>query len=85
MTVSEKVLEETKRFRVALPELLKTYRGKWVVFKDGAVCSAHDDEKNAYLSASEKFGAGSGYVIALVTETRQTPVTAAVLFGLSHA
>ena len=84
-TVSEKVLEETKRFRAAMPKLLDTYRDKWVVFKDGVVDSAHDDEKSAYLAASQKFGPGTGYVIAHVIETRPTPVTAAVLFGLSHA
>jgi hypothetical protein len=74
-TVSEKVLEETKLFRAALPGLLEEHRGKWVVFKDGSVRSFHDDEKAAYDAA----------VIAPVSETHTTPVTAAVLFGLSYA
>lgn len=84
-TVSERVLEETKRFRAALPGLLETHRGKWVVFKDGAVRGIHDDEKAAYEAAVKEFGSGAGYVIAPVTETHPTPVTAAVLFGLTHA
>lgn len=84
-TVSEKVLEETMLFRAALPELLKTHPGKWVVFKDGQVRSVHDDEAHAYESAVKAFGPGSGYVIAPVEETHSTPVTAAVMFGLSYA
>lgn len=84
-TVADKVLEETKRFRAALPELLKTHRGKWVVFKDGSVQGIHDDEKTAYEDAVGRFGALGGYVIAPIVETSPTPVTAAVLFGLSYA
>jgi hypothetical protein len=84
-TVSEKVLEETKLFRAALPGLLENHRGKWVVFKDGSVRSFHDDEKAAYDAAVREFGAGTGYVIGPILETHPTPVTAAVMFGLSHA
>ena len=84
-TVSEKVLEETKLFRAALPGLLEEHRGKWVVFKDGSVRSFHDDEKSAYDAAVQEFGPGTGYVIAPVSETHPTPVTAAVMFGLSFA
>ena len=35
--VREIVKKETKNFEKALPKLLKTLRGRWVVFKDGAV------------------------------------------------
>ena len=84
-TVAEKVLEETKRFRAALPQLLATQRGKWVVFMDGEVKSIHEDEKSAYDDAFHRFGADGGYVIAPVVETSPTPVTASVLFGLSYA
>jgi hypothetical protein len=84
-TVSEKVLEETKLFRAALPALLAKHRGQWVVFKDGSVRGFHDDEKSAYVAAVQEFGAGTGYVIAPVLETHPTPVTAAVMFGLACA
>ena len=84
-TVSEKVLQETKLFRAALPGLLAEHRGQWVVFIDGSVRSFHDDEKSAYDAAVQEFGPGTGYVIAPVSETHPTPVTAAVLFGLSCA
>jgi hypothetical protein len=84
-TVSERVLEETKLFRAALPGLLEKHRGEWVVFKNGVVRSFHDNEKSAYVAAVQEFGSGSGYVIAPVVETHPTPVTAAVMFGLSHA
>jgi hypothetical protein len=84
-TVSEKVLEETKLFRAALPGLLEEHRGQWVVFKGGSVRSFHGDETSAYQAAVQEFGAGTGYVIAPVSETHPTPVTAAVLFGLTCA
>jgi hypothetical protein len=84
-SVSEKVLEETKLFRAVLPGLLEKHRGQWVVFKGGSVRSFHDDETSAYQAAVQEFGAGTGYVIAPVAETQPTPVTAAVLFGLSCA
>jgi len=84
-TVSEKVLEETKLFRAALPGLLEEHRGKWVCFQGWICTQLHDDEKAAYDAAVREFGAGTGYVIAPVSETHTTPVTAAVLFGLSYA
>ena len=84
-TVADQVLEETKRFRAVLPSLLKTHRGKWVVFLNGEVKSAHDDETSAYADAIRLFGPDVPYVIAPIVETAPTPVTAAVAFGLSYA
>lgn len=84
-TVSEKVLEETKRFRASLPELLKVHPGKWIVFLNGAVQSVHDDETSAFESGRSQFGVDAGYVIAPVVEVTPTPVTASVMFGLSYA
>lgn len=84
-TTSEKVLQETLQFRKALPELLKTHPGKWVVFLGGSVKSFHDDERSAYESALKEFGAEAGYVIGPVVEQAATPVTTAVMFGLSYA
>ena len=83
--VAEKVLEQTKLFRAALPNLIESNRGKWVVFMDGQVASIHDDETAAYAHAVETFGTHGGYVIAPVVEANPTPVTAAVAFGLSFA
>jgi len=81
--VADKVLEETKRFHQALPELLRTRRGRWVVFREGAVQSEHGNEDDAYAAAVEKFGAEGGFVIARVEEVTPTPITAGVLFGLA--
>ncbi len=79
-SVADKVLQETLRFRTALPELLKKHSGKWVVFKDGEVQSFHDNEEEAYRAGLERFGREGGHVIAVVTEEKPTPVTAGVLF-----
>ena len=84
-TVADKVLQETRRFREVLPGLLATHRGEWVVFKDGEVQAFHADEATAYQDAVKRFGVQGGYVIAPVVESSPTPVTAAVLFGLSYA
>lgn len=85
MKTDEKVLEETKLFRAALPELLRKHRGKWVVFLGGEVKSVHDDELGAYSEAVLKYGTDGGYVVAPVIETTTTPITAGVLFGLAQA
>lgn len=82
-SVADKVLEETLRFREALPELLKAHAGKWVVFKDGQVQSVHEREEEAYRAGLEKFGWDGGHVIAPVIEQRPAPVTAGVLFHVA--
>jgi hypothetical protein len=84
-TPSEKVLAETRKFREALPELLKTHSGEWVIFLDGEPKGFHSDEKTAYDAAVAEFGRNAGFVVAPVVETNPTPVTAAVMFGLAHA
>jgi hypothetical protein len=86
-TTSDLVLEETRRFRAALPALLAdpALRGRCVVFKDGKVQSVHDDESAAYSSAQTAFGVDGAYVIGRVVPSAPTPITTAVIFGLSHA
>jgi hypothetical protein len=79
--IERKVLEETKRFLAALPELLQHHAGRWVVYRDGQVVSDHATEDEAYQAAVERFGHSAGYVVAPVVETGPTPVTAAVMFG----
>lgn len=82
MTTREKVLEETKRFHDALPQLVQKYAGRWVVFAEGAVVSDHANENDAYKAALERFGVQGGFVVAPVVELKPTPITAGVLFGL---
>lgn len=81
-TVADRVLEETRRFRAALPELLKEHPGKWVVFKDGAVHSIHDTEEEAYGAGLTAFGRDGGHVVAPVIQENAAPVTAGVLFNV---
>lgn len=82
-STADKVLQETLRFRAALPELLKDHPGKWVVFKDGQVQSVHDKEVEAYRAGLEKFGRNGGHVIAPVVEQKPAPVTAGVMFNVA--
>ncbi len=84
LTIAEEVLAETKRFRQELPQLLKRYPGRWVVFKNGAVDSDHPDERSAYRAALEKYGPQGGYVVAPVAATGPTPISAGVAFGFAR-
>jgi hypothetical protein len=76
-----RVLEETKRFRDALPDLLRSCPGKWVVFRDGEVHSIHDTEDSAFRAGVEAFGLRGGQVIAQVKPQKPIPLTAGILFG----
>lgn len=69
-----------RRFQEALPGLLEQHRGRWVVFRDGQVVSAHDTEEEAYRAGLEAFGRHGGHVVAQVAEQRVVPLTAAVSF-----
>jgi len=80
---AERVLEETIRFRESLPELLKEYPGKWIVFKDGQVQSVHENEEEAYRAGLERFGREGGHVVAPVVEQPPVPFTAGVLFSVA--
>lgn len=66
--VHQQVREESRRFRAQLPELIKKYAGRWVVFRDGAVQADFDDEETAYTSGVQEFGVRGGFVIARVVE-----------------
>lgn len=79
-SINETVLKETKRFEEALPELMKSISGKWVVFKDGEVQSIHDDTDEAYRSGVEKFGLNGGFIVGLVEPSSQVPISASALF-----
>lgn len=81
--MSDAVLEETKRFQEALPELLKTIGGKWVVFKDNQVVSVHDDPDSAYADGLNTFGLDGTFVIARVELEKATPISAGTIFGLA--
>ena len=80
--IEKRVFDETQRFQAALPELMKKYPARWVVFKDGQVQGDYDNGDGAYLAAIEKFGVDGGFVIAPVASIAPTPVTAGVLFGI---
>jgi hypothetical protein len=80
-TKYDQVLEETKRFRAALPELKKTLLNRWVVFLDNQVQADCSTEGEAYDLAVRKFGANGGFVLALVADTESQAITASVLFG----
>jgi hypothetical protein len=80
--VADRVLAETRRFHQALPALLQSHRGRWVVFFEGRVQSQHASEEAAYESAVNAYGVEGGFVVAQVDEVRPTAITAAAVFGL---
>ena len=79
----QRVLEESRVFRKRLPELMTAYDGRWVVFLDGDVKDAFDDEESAYVAAVKKFGVRGGFVIARVAfdTCDPIPVSAGLVFA----
>jgi hypothetical protein len=77
-----KVLEETRRFEVDLPTLMKTFPGKWVIYMDGNVQETHETEEEAYSSALKRFGLHAGYIIIRVEPILPVPLTAGIIFGM---
>ena len=80
----KRVREEAARFRADLPTLLTRYAGQWIIYKDGTVQGAFEDEDAAYAASVQKYGARSGALIAEVTEeaNEPSPVTAGIYFGI---
>ena len=56
-------------------------RARWVVFRDGSVVAAFDDEDAAYVAAVQQFGVHGGFVVAPVAADtcEPTPVSAALM------
>lgn len=79
------VLKETRKFREMLPGLMREYSGRWVVFKDEKVVSAHAEEEEAFAAGVAAFGTEGGFVVALVAKTKPTPINAAAAFGIARA
>jgi hypothetical protein len=81
--IATRVLEESRRFRAKLPELMKTYEGRWVVFRDGDVKDDFEDEEEAYVAAVNAFGVHGGFVIAHVAADtcEPVPVSAGLFFA----
>lgn len=75
------ILAETLRFREALPELLPSYGGQWVVFTDGRVTSVHQNEDDACRTGMRRYGPNSSYIVDRVERKRAVPLTAAVVYG----
>jgi hypothetical protein len=69
---NRKVDEEDERFRAALPALLEdaALRGRWVLFKDGAVVAAFDDMRAAHEEGERRFGRYGGFLVAPVEPER---------------
>ena len=86
MTYEEKlakVARENDLFLAALPELLKTLKGRWVVYCDGAVQGNYPTQDEAYKNGLEQYDLEGGFVIAQVEEQNKTPtyLTASIAFG----
>ena len=78
----EMVKQESINFEKAIPELLKTLRGRWVVFKDGTVQCDYKTETEAYSSGLKRYGLEGGFVVAEVREVEHLPLTAGIIYGL---
>ena len=79
--VHDRVRKEHAAFIEALPGLLESDPGKWVIFIHGAVQGKFDSEDAAFRTALERFGADGGFIVAQVKPVQTTPVTAAVLYS----
>lgn len=67
--VNEEVSSQFKRFETALPELIKSHSGKWIVWLDEPK-SFHDDKQTALRWAYENLDTNKGWVIACVETPR---------------
>lgn len=76
-----KVLEESRQFHAALPDMLARYKGRWVVYKDREVKSVHDTERDAHRAAVALYGLRGGQVVAQVVEQKAHPISAGIVFG----
>lgn len=74
--INEKVRQEMGRFRHALPGLMATHQGRWVVFKDGQVHSSHETSAEAHRAGVQAFGVFGGQVIARVAAEEPRPISA---------
>ncbi len=81
-SLREKILAESRAFRAAVPSLTSQFGGKWVVFRDGKVQSAHDDEESAFQAGIKQFGVEGGHVVVQVVPQETQYLSAAVVFGL---
>ena len=62
---------EWRRYEKALPRLLRSkHKGRWIVFKDGRVQSAHDTEDEALISMWNRFGMEGGIVVNRVEKIK---------------
>jgi len=80
--VHEKVKEESKRFEQALPGLLESLKGRWVVFLNGAVQGDYETADQAYSDGLKRFGLKGGFVVAEVKQVDPSPLTAGIIYGL---
>ncbi|MFT5431362.1 MAG: hypothetical protein ACI9OJ_002057 [Myxococcota bacterium] len=74
------ILEESRRFRAALPDLLQRHAGQWVVFHHGQVTSVHADADDAYREGMTRFGPDCSYVVDRVERQSAVPLTAGVVY-----
>lgn len=79
----EKVRAESERFEKALPDLLATIPGRWVIYLEGEVRGDFATEDDAYAAALERYDIGAGFVIAPVIQPSPVPVTAGYAFGIA--
>jgi hypothetical protein len=77
------VVKENELLQAALPDLLKTLSGRWVVFKHGKVQSDYATEEEAYKAALAAYGLEGGFVVAVI-EAPKGPryISAMAAFGL---
>jgi len=81
--IREKIKKESQLFAEALPKLLKTtLKGRWVVFRDGAVQGDYATESEAYKDAVRRFSLEGGFAIHEVKEQEPIFITAGAVYGV---
>ncbi len=75
----EKVLRQTLQFEDALPGLLRSHAGRWIVWLDG-LRSAHDTEEAARAWAADNLPIDSGRVVVRVAERRPVALSGLAAF-----
>lgn len=81
-TRNERVREQYEKFLRDLPELKKSYAGRWIIYMDG-VRGSFADERSALKTAYSSFGREGGFTVVQVVEPETVLLTAALAYRVA--
>lgn len=68
------IFQEEEALFAQKEELLRQYKGKYVLFRDGQVQSVHDTQEEAFRAGVYKYGRDGVFLARKVSEESLTPL-----------